>query len=68
MNQKYNGNTLLSREETAAYVGVRPQTLAVWASNKRYNLPFIKIGRCVRYRLSDIEVFISRNTFGGEVS
>ncbi|MBD5801789.1 Helix-turn-helix domain protein [Azoarcus sp. Aa7] len=52
---------LLNRDEAAAALGVRPQTLACWASNGRYALPFVKIGRRVMYRLSDIQAFIEAN-------
>jgi hypothetical protein len=52
---------LVSRDETAALLRVRPQTLAVWATTGRYNLPFVKVGRRVMYRLVDIERFISAN-------
>jgi len=58
---------LRSRREAADYLGVSPQTLAVWACTKRYDLPMIKIGRHVKYRQSDLDAFIERNTIGGEV-
>lgn len=57
---------LVSREEAAEFLGVRPQTLATWASSRRYVLPFVKIGRRVLYRLSDLNAFIERNVVGGE--
>ena len=41
---------LLTRAEAAAYLGVKAQTLSVWATAKRYDLPFIKVGSLVRYR------------------
>lgn len=52
---------LLSREEAAEALGIRPQTLASWASNGRYSLPFVKIGRRVMYRQEDIQAFIETN-------
>jgi len=58
---------LRSRREAADYLNVSPQTLAVWACTKRYDLPMIKIGRHVKYRQSDLDAFIERNTIGGEV-
>jgi len=57
---------LLTRAEAAEFLGMRPQTLAVWALTGRYNLPCIKVGRSVRYRLSDLEAFLDRRTEGGE--
>lgn len=55
---------LLSREEAAAYLGIKPQTLAVWATTKRYHLPYCKVGVLVRYRLSDLEKFLVSRTVG----
>ncbi len=54
-------NGLLSRERAAAYLGIKPQTLAVWACTHRYNLPYVKIGRRVMYRRSDLEAFVNAN-------
>lgn len=50
---------LLTAEEAAEILGVKPQTLAVWRCAKRYRLPYLKIGRTVRYRLDDVESFIA---------
>jgi excisionase family DNA binding protein len=55
---------LLTREEAAQYLGVKPQTLSVWATTKRYHLPYIKVGTLVRYRLSDLEKFLESRTVG----
>jgi len=63
-----NANTSLrSRREAADYLGVAPQTLAVWACTKRYALPMVKIGRHVKYRQSDLDAFIERNVMGKEI-
>ena len=55
-------DVLLTREQAAEFLGVRPQTLAVWASAKRYALPYIKVGRCVRYRMRYVEAFLDSRT------
>ena len=55
---------LLGREEAAAYLGLKPQTLACWSSTRRYNLRFIKVGRCVRYRKRDLDAFLDARTVG----
>lgn len=52
---------LLNREQAANFLGVRPQTLACWACSARYSLPFVRIGRRVMYRISDLEQFITDN-------
>ncbi len=57
---------LLTRKEASDFLGIQENTLAVWASNKRYNLPFYKVGRLVKYRISDLEKFIQNNQKGGD--
>jgi excisionase family DNA binding protein len=52
---------LLTTEETAAYLGVKPQSLAIWRLRGE-NLPFVKVGRLVRYRRSDVEKWIESRT------
>lgn len=59
---------LLSREQAAEYLGVTPQTLAVWASTHRYDLPFVKIGRLVKYRKADLDTFITSRVIYGKES
>lgn len=53
---------LFNRPRAAEYIGVACQTLAVWASTGRYDLPFIKVGRSVRYRKSDLDAWLAKNT------
>ena len=55
---------LVSRQEAADILNVQPQTLAKWASTQRYALPYIKVGKAVRYRRSDLQQFMRRNTIG----
>ena len=57
-------NALYSREVAAEYLGVKASTLAVWAATKRYPLPYVKVGRLVKYRLSDLEAFLECRTIG----
>ncbi len=49
--------SMLTRREAAELLGIEPQTLAVW-SCRGIGPAFIKVGRSVRYRLSDLEKFI----------
>ncbi len=53
---------MMKPTEAAEYVAVKEQTLAVWRSTGRYDLPFVRVGRCVRYRRSDLDAFLERNT------
>lgn len=59
---------LISRDDAAAILGIRPHTLACWACNGRYRLPFVRVGRRVMYRREDIEQFISSNLVGQEAA
>ena len=51
-------NKLLTRKEAAEYLGVSTQTLAIWKWSGRYPLPYVKIGRRIKYRQSDLDDFI----------
>ena len=55
---------LWTEAETAEYLSVDPKTLTAWRCTRRYNLPFIKCGRLVRYRPEDVEAFLKERTFG----
>jgi len=49
----------LFNEITAAeMIGVRPQTLSVWRSTKRYPLPYVRVGRLIYYREADLLAFL----------
>lgn len=53
---------LLTQEEAAVLVGVKPSTLQIWRVTGRYGLPYVKSGRLVRYRESDVLAFLDRRT------
>jgi excisionase family DNA binding protein len=55
---------LLNRSEAAEHLGIKPQTLAIWATTGRYGLPFIKVGRLAKYRQRDLDKFLERRTVG----
>jgi len=55
---------LLTRREAAEYLGLKPQTLAAWHTNRRYSLPMVKVGRSVRYRVSDLDRWLANRTQG----
>lgn len=57
-----NTSYLYSRDEAADYLGLKSQTLDVWASTKRYNLKYIKVGRLAKYRKEDLDDFLARRT------
>ena len=53
---------LLDDNAAAAVLDVTPGTLSVWRSTGRYALPFLKVGRKVRYRRSDLSVWLDKRT------
>jgi hypothetical protein len=53
-------SNLFSPEEAAAVLGVTVGTLAVWRSTKRVSIPYRKIGRSVKYRPEDLQVYIEQ--------
>lgn len=58
---------LFTPKETAEYLGVSHDTLSVWRCVGRYNIPFIKVGRLVKYRKSSLDAFLDSRTHGVEV-
>lgn len=56
-----NKNSLLTPEQAASMLCVATETLNVWRCTRRVKLPYIKVGRLVRYRQSDIADFIDAN-------
>ena len=49
---------LWNEGEVANYLGLAAKTLRSWRTS-RSTLPFLKIGRLVRYRRSDVEAFVN---------
>ena len=60
---------LLTTNEAAKVLGLPPQTLVNWRHTGRYPLPFIRVGRLIRYRSADLNDWIEENRVvkGGEV-
>ncbi len=52
---------LMCRSEAAAYLGISPKTLETDVSRKRLDIPFVRLGRAVRYRLADLNNWIEAN-------
>jgi len=51
-------NKLLTPSDVSELLGVSIGTLEVWRSTNRYHLPYIKVGRSVRYKRDDVREFI----------
>lgn len=55
---------LLGNIAAAAYLGVTPRTLEVWRCTKRHAIPYIKVGRLVKYRQTDLDSWLTAQTVG----
>jgi excisionase family DNA binding protein len=55
---------LISAGEAAKILGVKESTLSQQRWRGCKSLPWVKLGKSVRYKLSDIDAYIERNTIG----
>lgn len=55
--QAEEATKLLTAEEVADLTGLSPGTLAQWRSQRR-GIPYLKIGRTVRYDVTDVESYL----------
>ena len=53
---------LLDAAQASEFLGAKVSTLAVWRCTGRYDLPYVKVGRSVRYRVSDLVGFVEKRT------
>lgn len=61
------GNSLFTVEQAAEYLTLSKSTLDIWRITGGHGLPFVKLGRSVRYKKSVLDEFLNRQTIG-EVS
>ncbi len=59
---------LLSTSEAADYIGARPHSLEIWRASGRYRIPFVKVGRLVRYRRTDLDAWLRSRTVNAEAA
>lgn len=52
---------LLTIEQTAEYLGVKPATIRSWIL-KREKIEVVKVGRLIRIKESSVHRFIDKNT------
>ena len=57
-----NNDKLMTPQEVADFIGVSVETLNVWRATRRYKLAYIKVGRLVRYKMTDIQAFLETRT------
>ena len=55
-------STLLDQPQAAAFLDLSEHALQIWRTTGRYGLPYIKLGRKIRYRLGDLRQFLASRT------
>jgi excisionase family DNA binding protein len=63
--ETHRATEMLTSREAAVYLGVSAGTLDIWRCRRSYPIPFVKVGRNVRYRKADLDEFLQRRTKGG---
>ena len=59
---------LLNTEQAATYLGVTSRTLEVWRCTKRHAIPYIKVGRLVKYRKAELDHWLAQQTVGANLA
>lgn len=49
-------------EQAAEYLDLTTRTLANWRCRGYPYLPYIKLGRCIKYRQSDLDAYIEKHS------
>ena len=52
-------SVLMTVDEAAAYLRLAPWTLRHWVCKKK--IPYVRLGRSVRFRRKDLERFVNQN-------
>ncbi|WP_366144094.1 helix-turn-helix domain-containing protein [Candidatus Accumulibacter sp. ACC012] len=61
-SNRQNQRPFHTKRHRALFLDTAPGTLSVWRCTGRYNLPFVKIGRKVRYRRTDLVAWLEKRT------
>ena len=59
-----SGQLLLMPKEAARLLGISPRKL--WGLTASGEIPHVRIGRCLRYSVDDLEAFIEANKVAGK--
>lgn len=55
---------LMTPRDAAVYIGVKINTLAVWRMTNKYGLPYLKLGKAIRYRKEDLDAWLVSKSVG----
>ncbi len=60
----FNDDVLATPDEAAKLIKINASTLQKWRSTGENSIPFVKIGRSVRYRVSDLKAYVDSHVIG----
>jgi len=60
-------NLIINTCEAARLICTPEKSLIKWRSTGEHNIPFLKIGRNVRYRTQDLRRWVESHVQGGDV-
>lgn len=67
-NVIYSPDALLTDQQLATYLQLKPQSLRLWRSAHRGSLPYIRLGRrAIRYRFADVQAWLTAHVETHEV-
>jgi excisionase family DNA binding protein len=53
-----------NNRQAAAYLGIEPESLEQWRATGRQKIPFVKIGKRIRYKKADLDRWLASRTVG----
>ncbi len=53
-----SNHSRLTTAEAAEFLGLSAETLTTWRCTKRYEIPYLKVGKKVFYVLTDLETWL----------
>lgn len=60
MSSTDRNDPLLTTKQVSEYLAIKESTLITWRCTRNVEIPYIKIGGCVRYRKSQLEQYLDR--------
>lgn len=54
---------LITTEELAKIIRVKKEVIERWRYQKKFDLPYIKVGGKIRYSVDDVEKWLENNRF-----
>lgn len=66
ITQRTTRPELLTTAEAAVLLATTPATLNTWRCTRAVNVPYVRIGKNIRYRRRDLDAFVDAKTVGGE--